>query len=68
MQDCDFDAENGVSIGSEMSGGVQDVLFEDCVSTGPSPRALSPTDALPRLDVLELAADASEYFGRASDR
>ena len=24
----------GFTIGSEMSGGVEDVLFEDCVSTG----------------------------------
>lgn len=26
----------GFTIGSEMSGGVQDVLFQDCVSTGES--------------------------------
>eukprot|EP00937_MAST-01D_sp_MAST-1D-sp2_P004324 g4324.t1 len=28
VQDCDFDAENGVSIGSEMSGGVQGVTVQ----------------------------------------
>jgi len=30
--DCDFVRGHGISIGSEMSGGVRDVLVEDCVA------------------------------------
>ncbi len=30
--DCRFDRGHGISIGSEMSGGVRDVLVEDCVA------------------------------------
>jgi exo-poly-alpha-galacturonosidase len=30
--DCDFIRGHGISIGSEMSGGVRDVLVEDCVA------------------------------------